>query len=60
MMEMYSTFLFDFAEKVMFPRVVRQPGQLYFATGLTFDPFGRHESNKGVTFFFGLQYTTAQ
>lgn len=36
---------FGFAEKVSLPRLVRQPGQLYFFSGLRFDLFGVHESN---------------
>ena len=32
--------VFDFAEKVLLPSMLRQPGQLYFITGLKFDIFG--------------------
>ena len=32
--------VFDFAEKVLLPKLVKQPGQLHFITGLKFDIFG--------------------
>lgn len=35
-------FVFDFAEKVVLPHLLRQPGQLHFATGLKADFFGVH------------------
>ena len=46
--------VFDFAEKVLLPKLLKQPGQLYFVTGLKFDIFGVHDSNQGVTYVFGL------
>lgn len=46
--------VFDFAEKVLLPRLLRQPGQLYFVTGLKFDLFGVHDSNNKRTLLFGL------
>ena len=46
--------MFDFAEKVLLPKLLKQPGQLYFVTGLKFDIFGVQDSNQGVTYVFGL------
>lgn len=46
--------VFDFAEKVLLPHLLRQSGQLYFIAGLKFDIFGIHNSNQGVTFLYGL------
>lgn len=46
--------VFDFAEKVLLPQLVRQPGQLFFVTGLKFDLFGVHDSNAAKTYIFGL------
>lgn len=46
--------VFDFSEKVLLPRLVRQPGQLYFVTALKFDIFGVHDSKNVVTFTYGL------
>lgn len=37
--------VFDFAEKVLLPHLLRQPGQLHFVTGLKFDFFGVSVSN---------------
>lgn len=37
--------MFDYAEKVLLPRLVKQLGQLYFVTGLKFELFGVHDSN---------------
>lgn len=41
--------VFDFAEKVLLPQLLRQPGQLYFVTGLKFDFFGVAISNFNYT-----------
>lgn len=41
--------IFDFVEKVLLQRLIRQPGQLYFITGLKFDLFGVHDSNVSTT-----------
>lgn len=46
--------VFDFAEKVLLLQLMRQPGQLYFVTGLKFDLFGIHDRNKGRTYIYGL------
>lgn len=46
--------VFDFAEKVLLPRLRNQPGQLHFVTGLKFDLFGVSCSNAGTNFVFGL------
>lgn len=46
--------VFDFAEKVLLPQLLKQPGQLYYVTGLKFDIFGVHDSNQGETYIFGL------
>lgn len=45
---------FDFAEKVLLPCLVRQPGQLHFVTGIKFDLFGVTSSTLNNTFVFGL------
>jgi len=45
---------FDFAEKILLPHLLRQPGQLHFVTGLKFDFFGVHSSNYNSTFVYGL------
>lgn len=45
---------FDFAEKILLPHLLRQPGQLHFVTGLKFDFFGVHSSNSNRTFIYGL------
>lgn len=46
--------VFDFAEKILLPRLQHQPGQLHFVTGLKFDLFGVSCSNSGNNFVFGL------
>lgn len=46
--------IFDFAEKVLIPHLLRQPGQLHFVTGLKIDLFGIHISNAGMTDIYGL------
>lgn len=45
---------FDFAEKVLLPCLLRQPGQLHFVTGIKFDIFGVTSSTVNSTFVFGL------
>lgn len=50
----FQHIVFDFAEKVLLPQLLKQPGQLYFVTGLKYDIFGVHDSNGGSTFVFGL------
>lgn len=47
-------FLFNFAEKLLLPRVIRQPGQLFFITRLKFRLFGVHDSNGKRPILFGL------
>lgn len=47
-------FVFDFAEKVLLPRLLKQPGQLHFTTGLKFDINGVCSSNTGQAYAFGL------
>eukprot|EP00171_Calliarthron_tuberculosum_P002461 IDg2461t1 len=44
----------DFAEKVLLPSMMDQPGNLHFVTGLKFDIFGISSSNLGKTYLFGL------
>lgn len=46
--------VFDFAEKVLLPRLLKQPGQLHFVTSLKFDIFGVSNSNTAVNNIFGL------
>jgi len=46
--------VFDFAEKVLLPRLAKQPGQLHFITGLKFDIFGVSCSNLTNNFVFEL------
>ena len=46
--------IFDFAEKVLLPYLIIQPGQLHFTTSLKFDLFGIHFSNYNQSFMFGL------
>lgn len=41
--------VFDFSEKLLFPRLLRQPGLLYFVNGLKFDFFGVSISNFNYT-----------
>ena len=45
---------FDFAEKILLPHLLQQPGQLHFDTGLKFDFFGVHSSNSNRRFIYGL------
>ena len=47
-------YVFDFAEKVLLPRLKIQPGQLHFITGLKFDLFGVSSSNDTLNYIFGL------
>lgn len=47
-------FLFDFAEKVILPRLLRQPGQLRLTTGLKFDLNGISSSNTGFNYILGF------
>lgn len=46
--------VFDFAEKVSLPSYRKQPGCLYFVTGLKFDLFGVSSSNLKTQYVFGL------
>lgn len=46
--------VFDFAEKVLLPKVQKQPGQLHFVTGLKIDFFGVSSSNEHMNYVFGL------
>lgn len=46
--------IFDFAEKILLPHSLRQPGQLHFNTGLNFDLFGTHVNNLNCTSIFCL------
>lgn len=48
-------YVFDFAEQILLPRLLRQRGQLHSATSLKFDINGVHRSNAGETYFFGLR-----
>ncbi|EDQ85346.1 uncharacterized protein MONBRDRAFT_11901 [Monosiga brevicollis MX1] len=45
---------FDFAEKVLLPRVLDQPGKMYFASGLKVDLFGVAISNTKQQFNYVL------
>ena len=47
-------FIFDFAEKVLLPNILNQPGQLHFITGLKFDINGVYCSNVGRADVYGL------
>ena len=47
-------FVFDFAEKVLLPKLEKQPGQLHFITGLKFDFLGVSSSNALRNYVFGL------
>ncbi|PXF42478.1 hypothetical protein BWQ96_07787 [Gracilariopsis chorda] len=47
-------FVFDFAEKVLLPKLLKQPGQLHFVTGLKFDIFGVSSSNEEKNYVFGV------
>ena len=47
-------FIFDFAEKVLLPKILNQPGQLHFITGLKFDINGLCCSNVGRAYVYGL------
>lgn len=44
----------DFAEKVLLPSLIKQPGQLQFTTRLKFDFFGVSLSNLRPNFVFYL------
>lgn len=46
--------IYDFAEKVLLPHLLRQPGQLHFVTGLKTDLFSVHSSNKQRSFVYCL------
>ena len=50
----YVHFVFDFAEKVLLPYLIQQPGLLHFITGLKVDLFGIHFCNLKKTFVFCL------
>lgn len=45
---------FDFAEKVLLRSILRQPGQIYFITGLKFDIFEVASSSLDLNFIYGL------
>ena len=47
-------FVFDFAEKVLLPRLLKHPGQLHFVTGLKFDINGVSSSRTNWNYVFGL------
>ena len=46
--------IFDFAEKILLPSLLKQPGQLHFITGIKFDFFGVSSSNYDETYIYGL------
>lgn len=46
--------LYGFTGKVLFPKFLRQPRQLYLVTGLKFNIFGIHDNNARLTYVFGL------
>lgn len=46
--------IFEFAEIILLPRLVKQPEQLYFITGLKFFFFGVRNTNQGTTIVHGL------
>lgn len=46
--------IIDFAEKVLLPHMLKQPGQLHFITGLKFDFFCVSNTNLNTNFIFGL------
>lgn len=50
----FRHFVIEFAEKVLLPKLQRQPGKLHFVTGLKFDIFGVSCSNDGLTDVYGL------
>lgn len=47
-------FVFDFVEKVLLPRLLKQPGQLYFVPGIKVDIIGVACSNESKTDIYGL------
>lgn len=47
-------FVFNFAENVLLPKLLKQPGKLNFVTGLKNDIFGVHSSNEHLISIFGL------
>eukprot|EP00171_Calliarthron_tuberculosum_P001409 IDg1409t1 len=47
-------FHFNFAEKVLLPRLKKQPGQIHFITGLKFDCFRVASRNSGTKDMCGL------
>lgn len=47
-------FVFDFTEKVLLPKILNQPGQLHFITGLKVDINGVYSSNTGRADLYGL------
>lgn len=47
-------FVFDFPEKVLLPRLLKQPAQLHFVTGLKFDINGVSSSRTNSNYVFGL------
>ncbi|PXF45203.1 hypothetical protein BWQ96_05033 [Gracilariopsis chorda] len=46
--------IFDFAEKILLPHLLRQPGQLHFVTSLQFDIFGVYSSTMSTCYVYGL------
>lgn len=46
--------IFDYAEKVLLPRLKKQPGQLHFVTSLKIDMFGVHVSHLKETDIYCL------
>lgn len=50
----HRNFVFDFSEKILLPRLLKQPGQLHFTTGLNFDINGVSCRNTGNAYVFDL------
>lgn len=46
--------IFEFAEKVLLPSLIEQPGILHFFAGLRFNLFGLSSSKMRQNFIFGL------
>lgn len=53
-------FSFDFAEKVLLPRLLVQTGQLHFVTCSKLDIFGVASTNLDSVFVFELQEALAK
>lgn len=50
----FCHFMFDYDEKVLLPRMQKQPGQLHFLISLKFDINGVTNSNIGTCLIHGL------